>query len=61
MANVQHVPGRRAASSAEFVRLLLVIVVAVVLMVAVNAAFGLTGAGPSLEIAPDPAGLTIPF
>ncbi|HET9455944.1 MAG TPA: hypothetical protein VFO78_01280 [Candidatus Limnocylindrales bacterium] len=61
MAHVQHGSGRRVASSTEFVRLLLAIAVAIALMLAANAVFGLTGTGPSLEIAPDPAGLTIPF
>lgn len=61
MAHVQHVPGRRVASSTESVRLLLVVAVAIAVMLAANAVFGVSGAGPSLEIVPDPAGLSIPF
>jgi hypothetical protein len=32
-----------------------------VLLLALNAVFGVAGPGPILEMVPDPAGITIPF
>jgi hypothetical protein len=61
MAHVQHVPGQRAASSSDLARFLLIIGAAVALMLIANAVFGLAGPGPSLDFAPDPAGLALPF
>ncbi len=47
---------RTVASHRDLIRVLLFVAVAIALMVAANAIFGLQGTGPSLEIVPDPAG-----
>ena len=58
---LQSVSATSNASSHEFARALIVAAAIVVLSVIAYALVGVQGAGASLEIAPDPAGLEIPF
>ena len=54
--------GKRAASFEDVVRILLIVGAVVVGMLALNVVFGFNGAGPSLDLTPDPAeGLSLPF
>ena len=54
--------GKRAASYADLVRVLLIVAAVIVLMLVLTAIFGVQQTGPSYEIVPDPAsGLGLPF
>lgn len=52
--------GQRA-SYRELVIPLLIVAAVIVVVIAMSAIFGVQVNGPSLEIAPDPAGLALPF
>ena len=58
---LQSVSSTSRASSHELARALIVAAAIVVLIVVAYALVGVQGAGASLEIVPDPAGLDIPF
>jgi hypothetical protein len=50
-----------AGSDHELLRALVIVVAVVALMLVATAVLGVQGAGPSYEIAPDPAGVFLPF
>jgi hypothetical protein len=51
----------RTASAADLGWIILFVAAVAVLLLALNAVFGVAGPGPILDIVPDPAGITIPF
>jgi hypothetical protein len=51
----------RTATVADLGWIILFAAAVAVLLLALNAVFGVAGPGPILEMVPDPAGITIPF
>ncbi len=42
-------------------RVLLIAAIAIAFLLVLSAVIGVSGAGPSFDIAPDPAGMSLPF
>jgi len=53
--------GTRIVADHDLIRAFVLVVAVIGLMLLATAVFGVQGQGPSYEIAPDPAGLAIPF
>ena len=52
---------QRAVSTQDLVRAVLIVAVVIALMLVATAVLGVQGTGPSYEIVPDPAGVSLPF